>query len=473
MAPVKITDDYYLILEVQQTATLEAITKSYRRLALVLHPDRNPRSNATEAFQILGRAYETLKDSSQRRSYDLLYPGIKSRKSSTGNVPPQTQPEFSAKPSAQPSQSTPKPTQEDISDLAAIASLRKAKQEREAKWRTAAKGYDDAMFEIQREVAKLKKVIEDLESIRRAEEAEEAAAKSWSTWILSPLYKKPVDSDEEKARKANERLQRLHTKNFKERALDLKMVQLRKWQKELEDGRQTFAKANETDDRNIATYESRLLYRQARVRHERMQEEKFARERAQRAEEEKREKEQRERDRVNREEREKRQKAADDHWKKYQKELREEEERKNMARKAREEAQNRRNYDEFTANQQRRQGAQPKAASSSSAHFKPQTSHATPSTSGARTSNCLHGGWWPKVEAATPRGRLSCEECSAAYTYLLQCPGCKKKACASCQQKLKPVRNGRARTKPQQGNQQNKKQAKPHYDEDDYNDSFF
>jgi len=53
MAPIEITDDYYLILEVKQTATLEVITKSYRRLALVLHPDRNPRSNATEAFQLV------------------------------------------------------------------------------------------------------------------------------------------------------------------------------------------------------------------------------------------------------------------------------------------------------------------------------------------------------------------------------------------------------------------------------------
>lgn len=40
-----------MVLEVEQTATLELIVKSYRRLALKLHPDRNSKQNTTEAFQ--------------------------------------------------------------------------------------------------------------------------------------------------------------------------------------------------------------------------------------------------------------------------------------------------------------------------------------------------------------------------------------------------------------------------------------
>ena len=36
MAPSEITDDYYALLEVPQTATLEIIRKSYRRLAVAL-----------------------------------------------------------------------------------------------------------------------------------------------------------------------------------------------------------------------------------------------------------------------------------------------------------------------------------------------------------------------------------------------------------------------------------------------------
>jgi curved DNA-binding protein CbpA len=55
MAPVPITEDYYMILEVEQTATPELITQSYRRLALKVHPDRNrdAKHDTTEAFQLV------------------------------------------------------------------------------------------------------------------------------------------------------------------------------------------------------------------------------------------------------------------------------------------------------------------------------------------------------------------------------------------------------------------------------------
>ena len=51
MAPSPITEDFYLILQVEQTASVKLIVSSYRRLALKLHPDRNDEDNATEAFQ--------------------------------------------------------------------------------------------------------------------------------------------------------------------------------------------------------------------------------------------------------------------------------------------------------------------------------------------------------------------------------------------------------------------------------------
>ena len=58
MAPGEITDDYYALLEVPQTATFEIIKKSYRRLALALHPDKNPnKPNATASFQLVSVPY--------------------------------------------------------------------------------------------------------------------------------------------------------------------------------------------------------------------------------------------------------------------------------------------------------------------------------------------------------------------------------------------------------------------------------
>eukprot|EP00741_Cyanophora_paradoxa_P004504 tig00000806_g4373.t1 len=66
--PIK--GDYYLILGVPPSATLVEIQKSYRRLCLVLHPDKNPHRQAEEAFKALQAAYETLADASSRSTYD-------------------------------------------------------------------------------------------------------------------------------------------------------------------------------------------------------------------------------------------------------------------------------------------------------------------------------------------------------------------------------------------------------------------
>ena len=58
MVPPPVTEDYYLVLEVSQSATAEQITKSYKRLALKLHPDRNAEGSSTQAFQLVSCSYE-------------------------------------------------------------------------------------------------------------------------------------------------------------------------------------------------------------------------------------------------------------------------------------------------------------------------------------------------------------------------------------------------------------------------------
>lgn len=56
MAPVQITEDFYMVLEVEQTATIEVISRSYKRLALKRHPDRNAGRDTTAAFQLVCRS---------------------------------------------------------------------------------------------------------------------------------------------------------------------------------------------------------------------------------------------------------------------------------------------------------------------------------------------------------------------------------------------------------------------------------
>lgn len=63
--------DYYEVLAVERTATSEQIKKSYRALALKLHPDRNPGDAAAEeGFKEASEAYQVLSDDQKRAAYD-------------------------------------------------------------------------------------------------------------------------------------------------------------------------------------------------------------------------------------------------------------------------------------------------------------------------------------------------------------------------------------------------------------------
>ena len=63
--------DYYEVLGVERTADGETIKKSFRKLALKYHPDRNPDNPQAEAkFREASEAYQILSDDNQRAQYD-------------------------------------------------------------------------------------------------------------------------------------------------------------------------------------------------------------------------------------------------------------------------------------------------------------------------------------------------------------------------------------------------------------------
>lgn len=64
--------NHYEILEVKKDATEQEIKKSYRKLSLKWHPDKNQGSKeAEEKFKEISKAYQILSDPGTRNIYDI------------------------------------------------------------------------------------------------------------------------------------------------------------------------------------------------------------------------------------------------------------------------------------------------------------------------------------------------------------------------------------------------------------------
>ncbi|KPM35342.1 hypothetical protein AK830_g11219 [Neonectria ditissima] len=63
--------DYYKIMGLEKTAGPDEIKRAYRKMAVKLHPDKNPGDpHAEEKFKDMQEAYETLSDPQKRAAYD-------------------------------------------------------------------------------------------------------------------------------------------------------------------------------------------------------------------------------------------------------------------------------------------------------------------------------------------------------------------------------------------------------------------
>src|SRR3989344_6105862 len=62
--------DYYEILGVNKSHSLDEIKKAYKKLALKYHPDRNKEKGAEEKFKEISEAYAVLSDKEKKSAYD-------------------------------------------------------------------------------------------------------------------------------------------------------------------------------------------------------------------------------------------------------------------------------------------------------------------------------------------------------------------------------------------------------------------
>jgi len=68
--------NYYDVLEIGESASADEIKKSYRRLAMQWHPDRNQNNPTAEVkFKSINEAYEVLGDEQKRAEYDAQRKG--------------------------------------------------------------------------------------------------------------------------------------------------------------------------------------------------------------------------------------------------------------------------------------------------------------------------------------------------------------------------------------------------------------
>jgi hypothetical protein len=394
----------------------------------------------------LAKAYETLKDEKKRRYYDSLYNEFKSKATArAANAPPQWSGTTKAKP---------KPDEADISEeIASITAIYKAKAERAATWAKNRREYDDTIFELKREIRKLQAATRAFEQKEKAERDEEKAKNSWTRWILNPIYGKPVETEEEKRKKDKARIDRLHSMRFKERELARKDEELRMWEERLRVKEKEKEAGDQKDDINRSALEGRVYQKKEKARREKERLEKEAIERLHR--------ERMEKERVERVAREKAQKELQEKlWREWQERDAEVKRRRKEAdeakrRKGQEEMEEIERIYRIMREQRTFEGFQDEIPREEAARsfgrpmHKTKSDQASPINTGFTSctrSSCLHEGWWDKIE-----GRSTCERCAVSHHgYLLQCPGCKMKACASCQQLLRPRKSNMNRRKTDQ-----------------------
>lgn len=183
-----------------------------------------------------------------------MYSSLQKNKSATSR-PSSNPPNQPPKPAAKPTDTSTDTTKE----IAAIAALRKAKLDRAERLAKAQNLMQSQIIELRRSLWKLQIELKSLQEIAKAEKAEQDAANSWTSWVLSPIVRKPFENSEDKAWKDRERLQRFYSRSMKEVEITRKEATLKACELSLKSKRQEFEDENSIDEVLQARWERELL----------------------------------------------------------------------------------------------------------------------------------------------------------------------------------------------------------------------
>ncbi|KAH7324331.1 hypothetical protein B0I35DRAFT_423930 [Stachybotrys elegans] len=415
--------DHYAVLELSQTAQLDAIKAAYRRLAKIRHPDKNPGDPAATAkFQKLNSAYSTLSDPLQRRLYDSQYqPSRTANASGYG-----TQGTWNEAPN--PGTSNNK-NSNYYSESDAMRKHRQRQEELSRLLQTLGQqrtSFEKDILSAQAKLRERKTALEKLKAEAEKDKADEAARRGWFgfLWRLTP------EQQEERNRNATARRTGMlvieaqiqqYTSALKEKKELLQRAQegisdaLR--QKARVD--QEYNSSSQAEQRRQQAEEQRKFAeaQQERLRKERAAQEAEARRRneeAARAAEAYRARQAAEA--------QKREEAAEELARKFQQAYEATQAAAKRSREAREAAQAR-SETQRSSGQSRQEGRGAKKFQR----------RRTPGDGARQTASCRHRAWWEQIS-----GPNSCQRCQRRTPrFAFRCPGCQVVACADCRVALK------------------------------------
>ncbi|KAK6514701.1 hypothetical protein TWF281_004898 [Arthrobotrys megalospora] len=388
-------EDYYEILGIPKSATAEHVRTAWRAKALANHPDKNGGTVASkERFQKIQAAYECLSNPPRRAQYDSIY-----------------------KP---PTASMHKPTPKNTARYAAPEGTPREEAEFYERWhqhdlQTASIQTKRGTIYIlegwisshQKCVTRLEEQINMWDPIRR-----ERVLMLWmETTLMGRTIPKNGDNSQDE--------------------MDLKMLaRITRLRANIEEFRQDVRKADDLIDE----WEREEVIRAK-------EKEELEAKKGRKAEEEQkaREAEESAKQRAG-EEAEKRRKAAAEQKEKEEAEARKREEQikaeqaKLYAQKQAQQAQedSRRKFDEQRASN--RPSWRPLRA-----HQPTHTTKSNPPLTAPKqpATTCAHRMFWNKIPTAWERCTCCCRPLKS---FILECPGCRKRACADCKNNIKGVR---------------------------------